>query len=151
MKKPFLISTMVTILLGITFGITANASEVEQEKIPTVLSDSNDYKVPEMPLSEAIISGASEAILTDIDIPEIADQLDLLSESPVTNFRTKRSASSGYWQYKYTAQPYAFYQHTKTKQWKLVQVTSTASHVANTMIGGYVGAPWSISHSKPKY
>ncbi|MBO0477961.1 hypothetical protein DOK76_12880 [Vagococcus sp. DIV0080] len=142
---------MVTILMGISLGITANASSVEQEVIPTVLPDTNDYMVPEMSLSEAINAGVSEAILTDIDVPEIAEKLNELGEKPGINNRVKRAASSGEWKYMYTAEPYAFYQHTKTKKWKLVQVTPTAGHVANTMIGGYVGAPWSISHNKPKY
>lgn len=71
--------------------------------------------------------------MEDIDIPEVARVLNEHADAPTT-FETR---SAGYWKYKYTAQPYAFYQHTKTKKWKLVQVTPYATHMTNTMINGW--------------
>lgn len=47
------------------------------------------------------------------------------------------SATYGRWEYKYTAQPYAFFYNSARDQWKMVQVTSYAQHTINVMIDGY--------------
>lgn len=47
------------------------------------------------------------------------------------------SATYGRWEYKYTAQPYAFFYNSARDQWKMVQVTSYTQHTVNVMIDGY--------------
>ncbi|MGL9971868.1 hypothetical protein [Enterococcus sp. DIV1420a] len=141
------------LLISMTIGLislidthNAHAEENMSSEMPAALLDTNDANVPVMSLSEAIESGATEVILSEIDIPEIADELDKVADNSYLLFRAK-----GYWKYKYTAEPYAFYQHTTTKKWKMVQVTSTTNHLVNTMIGGWAGAPsWNISYNPPR-
>lgn len=137
----FVLPTFFT-LIGLT-SISVNAEEVLD--IPEFLMDTNEDE-PEMSLSEVIQSGTTEAILTEVDIPEIARELNKVADTSYPSFR-----AVGYWKYKYTAEPYAFYQHTSTKKWKVVQVTSTMNHLVNTMIGGWVGAPaWNVSYNPPR-
>lgn len=86
-----------------------------------------------MTMTEFIESGATEAIITNIDIPEIKETLENIP------FYTDRS-DSGYWKYMYTYQPYAFYRHTKTRKWKVVQVTAIPTHVTNIIVNSWANA-----------
>ena len=49
-------------------------------------------------------------------------------------------SAGGNWVYMYTAEPYAFYRHSKTKKWKMVQVTPTWTHVQNTVVNGWISS-----------
>lgn len=131
-----------TLMLGVGFSEVVSHAAITDATYTASTnidkSNSNDRETPHMKLSEAIASDVHEAILTDIDVPEIANKLNEIA----AHSRTTRSAKKkGHWKYMYTAEPYAFYRNTKTKQWKMVQVTSTTQHVVNTMVGGYAGAP----------
>ncbi|HIR59309.1 MAG TPA: hypothetical protein IAB38_04590 [Candidatus Onthousia excrementipullorum] len=59
------------------------------------------------------------------------------STDSVTMNVPSSGGGGGYWQYMYTAEPYAFYRHTRTKEWKTVQVTPTWKHVGKTIVNGY--------------
>ena len=118
-------------------NVSASTSNVASN--PDAVANNNN-NVPEMSLSQVIKSGASEAILTDIDIPSVKSQLDALPQQSGTRFLMRARSSAGRWVYMYTAEPYAFYRNSKTKKWKVVQVTPTTKHVINTMINGYVNS-----------
>ena len=96
-----------------------------------VVLSNNDQNTPRMSLTQALKSHQSEVIITDMDIPLVQQTLNNLP------FYTDRSAGKGRWVYMYTAQPYAFYRNTKTKEWKMVQVTPYSTHIANTIINGW--------------
>ncbi|HEL1781917.1 TPA: hypothetical protein ACT2IN_002096 [Streptococcus suis] len=98
-----------------------------------VSADTLDDNIPQMTLSEALKSGEKEVIITEIDIPEAAKVLNSI------RMRMPRSAG-GDWVYMYTAEPYAFYRHSKTKKWKMVQVTPTWTHVQNTVVNGWISS-----------
>lgn len=46
----------------------------------------------------------------------------------------------GTWVYQYTAEPYAFYKHTGTGQWKAVQVTPNWEHAKNVVVNGWISS-----------
>lgn len=98
-----------------------------------VSADTLDDNLPQMTLSEALKSGEKEVIITEIDIPEAAKVLNSIP------MRIPRSVG-GDWVYMYTAEPYAFYRHSKTKKWKMVQVTPTWTHVQNTVVNGWISS-----------
>lgn len=137
-KKGITIMILGTTILGtsnVLLPNNANAEEVTKENKINIPQDieMNDSDLPQMPLSEALESGATEVILTDIDIPEAALELN----STVTN-RDFMLRGKGKWVYKYTAQPYKFYFHTKKKKWKMVQVTAFSTHVQNVVVNGWM-------------
>ncbi|ELY5748723.1 hypothetical protein RYR35_001998 [Streptococcus iniae] len=92
-----------------------------------------DEELPRMTLSEALRKGVKEVIITEIDIPEAAELLETL---PMMMPRS----SGGKWVYMYTAEPYALYRHSKTMEWKMVQVTPTWQHVQNTVVNGWMSS-----------
>lgn len=58
-------------------NVSASTSNVASN--PDAVANNNN-NVPEMSLSQAIKSGAPEAILTDIDIPSVKSQLNALPQ-----------------------------------------------------------------------
>ncbi len=136
----FLFGTGLT-LANLSVKVNADASTVTNNIVsnPDVVAN-DDNNVPQMSLSQAIKSGASVVILTDIDIPAVKAELDNASQQTAAKSFMRARSSTGKWVYMYTAEPYAFYRNTKTKKWKMVQVTPTTTHVLNTMINGYVNS-----------
>lgn len=74
-----------------------------------------------------------EVIIAEIDIPEAEKILNSI------RMIMPRSAG-GDWVYMYTAEPYAFYRHSKTKKWKMIQATPTWTHVQNTVVNGWLSS-----------
>lgn len=151
--KKMVVTSIVGAMLGVIplliDNLQVSANEVGTTgnvEIPRILSDNNDGNLPEMTLSEALELGVTDVILTDVDVPEYANEMTAQKENMLPSMLFTRG--KGYWNYKYTVQPYAFYQHTKTKKWKYVQVTSTMQHLINTVGGSWAGAPsWSLGIS----
>lgn len=47
------------------------------------------------------------------------------------------NATYGRWEFKYTAEPYAFFYNAARDEWKMVQITSSTQHTINVMVDGY--------------
>ena len=73
-------------------------------------------------------SSQSVSTPSDIDISP--------NSSPYPHYDTGNYGSVNVWEYKYTAQPYAFFQHKLNGQWKMLQVTSYTQHTINVMFNG---------------
>lgn len=58
-------------------------------------------------------------------------------QSSQPNLDTSSFGNKNVWEYKYTAQPYAFFYNTLTGQWKMLQVTSYTQHTINVMYNGW--------------
>lgn len=138
LKKIMLVSLSVVAFM---VGVTVSADE------DTCLA------VPSMPMSQIIEQQVPDAIVSDFDIPDYPEPEDNASSraSYMGVFAVLPFGSNGCWEYKYTADPYSFFKHTGTGQWRMVQTTSTVNHTVNTMIGGYVGAPSALTYYNPAY
>ena len=65
---------------------------------------------------------------------------------PVKHVKTKKSRrkrKKGKWIYKYTVDPYSFFENSVTHKIRIVQTTSTVDHVVHTVIEGVT------THSSP--
>lgn len=131
-KKVFVATFFALFLI---FGFT----------VKTSADDGMCSMVPSMPASEIIADNVQDAIISEIDVPEIAQMIDSLE--PMI---TPRSAK-GCWKYIYTADPYSFFKHTKTGQWRMIQTTSTLNHTTNTIIGGWANAPSAVMYYNAAY
>ncbi|WP_288530528.1 hypothetical protein [uncultured Secundilactobacillus sp.] len=150
LKKHSLVKSSIVLIGTLAVGISISGSTGHAQsyydslRVPATTEINSVTAVPKMSLSQALQSGVHEAILTDLDVPAIANKLNAVSKKAAIasrhRFAAKKSNSKGKWVYMYTAEPYAFYRNSKTKEWKMVQVTPTVSHVVNTIVGGYVNS-----------
>ncbi|MGG6823910.1 hypothetical protein [Streptococcus canis] len=133
MKKSILLCSLVAGLFVSGSLVSTEVSATEMNSVQTTALKDQDKELPRMTLYEALTSGVQEAIITEIDIPVAAEFLESL---PMMIPRS----SGGKWVYMYTAEPYALYRHSKTKEWKMVQVTPTWQHVQNTVVNGWISS-----------
>lgn len=134
MKKSFLILLVVTSMSALMLG-----GQVKAEDLGVI---------PKMSLSDAINAEVTDAIITDFDIPKFQAVNKALERVRVW---VHPGAGKSCWEYKYTADPYSFYRHTASGEWRLVQTTSSLSHTVNTVVGGWAGAKSATMYYNPAY
>ena len=105
-----------------------------------VLGDETSDSTPRMSVSEFINSDLEEAIITDFDIPEYDLRANFKRSKRSYALNPEFGGSVGTWVYKYTVEPYALYQNSVTKEWKMVQVTDYVTHTTNTIVNGWMNS-----------
>lgn len=118
-----------------------------------VQADEQFDTLPRLTLSELYLSDAQEAIITDFDIPDFPVQ-ELSDPEPVyTIFVNLPFGNGGRLVYKYTVDPFSFYQNSVTGEWRTLQTTSTVDHTVYTIVNGVVtrSTSWPTPYYNPAY
>lgn len=106
----------------------------------------NKAKMSLLLLSAAFTFQTSLFVATTVSADTVSDTAtidNVLSENlnPIQSRQAYLDTSSfgnkNAWEYKYTAQPYAFFYNSLTKQWKMLQVTSYTDHTINVVFNGW--------------
>lgn len=107
-------------------------------------------EIPVLPASEVIAENIPDAIVSETDIPEFNFNSFMISDR---NWVANTYGNGGKWIYKYTIDPYSYYQHSGTGQWRMLQTTSAVNHTVNTVVNGVVthSSSWPIPYYNPAF
>lgn len=107
-------------------------------------------EIPVLPASEVIAKHIPDAIISETDIPEFDFNSFMISDR---NWVANTYGNGGKWIYKYTIEPYRYYQHSGTGQWRMIQTTSTVNHTVNTIVNGIAtnSSSWPIPYYNPAF
>lgn len=138
--KKFIAVSIIAILSAFIFNTNVNAD---------VQSDN----LPHLTLSELYLSDVQDAIITDFDIPDFPVQEISEPEPVYTIFVNLPFGNGGRWVYKYTVDPFSFYQNSVTGEWRTLQTTSTVDHTVYTVVNGVVtrSTSWPTPYYNPAY
>ena len=128
----------LTLLLVFSAFFICNSRSVKADEIPI------------LPASEVIAKNIPDAIVSETDIPEFNFNSFMISDR---NWVANTSGNAGKWIYKYTIDPYSYYQHSGTGQWRMLQTTSTVNHTVNTVVNGVVthSSSWPVPYYNPAF
>lgn len=107
-------------------------------------------EVPVLPASEVIANNVPDAIVSETNIPEFNFNSFMISDRA---WVANTYGNSGKWIYKYTIDPYSYYQHSGTGQWRMLQTTSIVNHTVNTIVNGVVthSSSWPVPYYNPAF
>ena len=113
-------------------------------------ADEETDNLPHVTLSELYASDLQEAVVTDL--PATSD-VSTDTSSLFGIYVNLPFGNGGRWVYKYTVDPYSFYQNSATGEWRTLQTTSTVNHTVNTVVNGVVthSSSWPVPYYNPAY
>ncbi|MCO4526346.1 hypothetical protein Si107_01688 [Streptococcus infantarius subsp. infantarius] len=135
----------------ITFGVVAILSFFTFST--QVYADEQSDNLPHLTLSELYLSDTQEAIITDFDIPDFPAP-EVSNQEPIYTILVNLPfGNGGRWIYKYTVDPFSFYQNSVTGEWRTLQTTSTVDHTVYTIVNGVVtrSTSWPTPYYNPAY
>ena len=136
MRKIKGISLILLFILSIFFVFVSRSVKADE--------------VPVLPASEVVANNVSDAIVSETNISEFNFNSFMISDRV---WVANTSGNAGRWIYRYTIDPYSYYQHSGSGQWRMLQTTSTVNHTVNTIVNGVAtnSSSWPIPYYNPEF